>query len=116
MGDSIESLAKVKVNYSHFSSLVHKLSHFIIEGNQIGQARLTFGKSMLTAPNQLLLLHVLRNALLRGLTQCCWIAHLNSMNHLFYLFFNIVWTFLFSSGQGSPLLSFTFQKLKQEVF
>jgi len=63
VGHSIESLAKVKVNYICFSVLVHKPRHFTEEGNKIGQAWLNFDKSMLTDPSQLLFLHVLRNVL-----------------------------------------------------
>jgi len=38
VGDSVQSLAKVKVNDIHWSSLVHKSSCFITEGNQVRQA------------------------------------------------------------------------------
>lgn len=55
MADSVKSLAKVKVNDTHCSSLIYKSSRFITDDNQVGEARFTLGKCMLAVPDCLLL-------------------------------------------------------------
>ena len=57
MGDSVESLAEVKVNNIHGSPLIYSASHVIVESYQIGQAWFPLGESMLTTPENLLFLH-----------------------------------------------------------
>lgn len=49
------SLAKVGVNDIHCSFLLHNSSHFITDGNQVGQASFTLGKPMVTVPSHLLI-------------------------------------------------------------
>lgn len=58
---NVTSLAKIKVNGTHYSLLVLKSSHFIRESNQFVQARLRFVKFMVTTHNHFLLPHVPRN-------------------------------------------------------
>ncbi|PKU37366.1 zinc finger rna-binding hypothetical protein [Limosa lapponica baueri] len=54
MGDSVKSLAEVKVDDICCSPLIQPSSYNITEGYQIGQARFTLGKSMLTTSNNFL--------------------------------------------------------------
>ena len=57
MGDSVESLAEVKVDNIHGSPLIYPAGHAIAESYQIGQAWFPLGESMLTTPDNLLFLH-----------------------------------------------------------
>ena len=59
--DSAKSPTDVKVDNIHCSPIVYQASHFIIEGYQVGQAWLCCYESVLTIPNQLLVLHVTGN-------------------------------------------------------
>ena len=61
VGDTVESLAKVKVNDIHCSPLVHKTSHLNTEASQVGQAWVFPGNSMLAVTNHFLLFYVSRN-------------------------------------------------------
>lgn len=61
MVDHVKSLTRVKMNNTHCCPLPHTASHFIVEGNQVGQAEFAFSKSILTIPNHLLVLHVCGN-------------------------------------------------------
>lgn len=58
MGDSDQSLAKIKINIL-CSPLVHQAGHFVIDSYQVGQAIISFCKSRLTTPNHCLVLSVL---------------------------------------------------------
>lgn len=60
MGKSVKNIAEVKVLDMHSSLLIYISNNFITEGNQVGQAQHTFGKSMLTVPSHLLLLRGLQ--------------------------------------------------------
>lgn len=57
MGDSDQSLAKIKINIL-CSPLVHQPGHFVIDSYQVGQAIISFCKSRLTTPNHCLVLGV----------------------------------------------------------
>ena len=61
MGDGVKSLAEVKVDHIHSLSLVHPARHFVVEGDQVRQAGSAFHKPMLTGPDRLLALQVLRD-------------------------------------------------------
>jgi len=61
MGDSVKSLAEVEVDDIHSSPLIYPASHATVESYQIGQARFPLGESMLTTPDNLLFLHLLRD-------------------------------------------------------
>jgi len=63
MGDSVKSLAEVKVDNIHCSPLIYPASHAIVESYQIGQASFPLGESMLTTPDNLLFLHLLNDDL-----------------------------------------------------
>jgi len=63
MGDSVESLAEVEVDNIHGSPLISPYGHAIVESYQIGQALFPLGESMLTTPDNLLLLHLLDDGL-----------------------------------------------------
>ncbi|XP_052520385.1 uncharacterized protein LOC128071565 isoform X3 [Tympanuchus pallidicinctus] len=54
VGDSIKSLAEIKVDYTHCSSHIHPARDNIIEGYQIGQARPPPCEPVLTTPDNLL--------------------------------------------------------------
>lgn len=69
MGDSIESLAKVKVDDIHCSPLIYPAGDAIIEENEVGRARLPLGESMLTTPHNLLLFHLLGDGIQNKLFQ-----------------------------------------------
>jgi len=63
MGDSVKSLAEVEVDNIHGSPLIYPASRAIIESYQVGQAWFPLGKSMLSTPDNLLFLHLLRDDL-----------------------------------------------------
>ena len=64
MGDSVKSLAEVKVDNIHGSPFVYPASPLIVESYQIGQAWFPLGESMLTTPdNNLLFFHLLHDDL-----------------------------------------------------
>lgn len=64
VGHNVKCLAKVKVNGIHLSSLIHKSSNLITEGQQAGDLPwFIHGKSMLTASSHHYLLCVPRNVL-----------------------------------------------------
>lgn len=65
MGDP-EVFAKFKLNDVLCPPLIHRPSHFIAEGGQVGRAWLALGQPTVTAPSQLLLLPVPRNVLKTG--------------------------------------------------
>ena len=73
MGDSLKSLAAVKVDNIHCSPLIYPAIYAIVESYQIGQAQFPLGGSMLTTPDNLLFLHLLnedlQNELLHHLSQ-----------------------------------------------
>jgi len=54
MGDSVKSLADIKVDNTHCSRLSYPASHAIAEGYWIGQAGFPFGESILTTPDNLI--------------------------------------------------------------
>ena len=55
MGDSIESLAKVKVDDIHCSTPIYPAGDAITEGKEVGRAQLPLGESMLTTPGDFLI-------------------------------------------------------------
>jgi len=60
VGDSVKSLAEVKVENIHCSPLIYPASHATIEGYQMAQASFPLGEFMLTTPHNLFFLHLLR--------------------------------------------------------
>lgn len=69
MGDSMESLAKVKVDHIHCSPPIYPAGDAIIEGNEVGRARLPLGESVLTTPNNILLFELLGDSIQNKLFQ-----------------------------------------------
>jgi len=61
MADSVKSLADVEADNIHCPPLIYLAGHAIIEGYQISWAWFAFGESMLTTPDNLLFLHLLRD-------------------------------------------------------
>ena len=61
VGHCIEGFAKAKVSDTHCLPLIHRASHLIREGSQVGQARFTLEKSNVAVPSHLLVLQVLGN-------------------------------------------------------
>lgn len=66
MGDHVKGLDKVNATINQYniqcSPVVHTGCCLIVEGNQVGQAQLALGKSLLTASSHFLVLHVLGNS------------------------------------------------------
>ena len=58
VGHCIEGFAKAKVSDTHCLPLIHRASHLIREGSQVGQARFTLEKSNVAVPSHLLVLYV----------------------------------------------------------
>ncbi len=56
--DQVKGLAQVQVDDISCPSSVHQSHHSIVEGHQIGQAQSAFGKAMLAAMDDLLILHM----------------------------------------------------------
>lgn len=50
-GDAAESIIKVQVSNIHCSPLIHKPTHFITEGSQVGQAWLILAQSIPVIPD-----------------------------------------------------------------
>ena len=62
VGYCVESFGKAKIDDTHHSSVIHRPSHFILEGNQGRRSQFTLGKSMWTILSHHLLLHGPRKA------------------------------------------------------
>lgn len=58
---SVKGLPEVQVDNPHCPPLIYEASHFILEAYQVGQAWVPLGESMLIAPDDFLVLHVLLN-------------------------------------------------------
>ena len=61
MGDSIKSLAEVKVDNIHCSPSIFSASDATIEGREVDQAQFPLGESMLTTPDDPLLFQLLED-------------------------------------------------------
>lgn len=59
MENNVEILTEV--GYVHCSPLIHQPSHLILNVYQVGQTLLPLGESMLTTPNDFLVLHMSGN-------------------------------------------------------
>ena len=66
MGDSVKNLAEFEVDDIHSFPFIYPASHALIESYHFGQAGFPLGESMLTTPDNLLLLHLLRVQLLES--------------------------------------------------
>ena len=69
MGDSIHSLAEVKVGDIHCSPPIYPAADAIIEGNEDGQAQFPLVESMLTTPHNLLVFRLLGDGIQNKLSQ-----------------------------------------------
>lgn len=58
LGDCIEGFAKVKVSSIHCLPHIHRASHLIKQGRQVGQAQFILDKSNVAVPSHLLVLYV----------------------------------------------------------
>ena len=58
VGDSVKGFPEIYIDYINSPSLIHQLGHFIVEGDQVGQAGPALGEPMLAGPDLLVVLHM----------------------------------------------------------
>jgi len=58
VGNSVKGLTKVQVDNTYSLSLIHEAGHFVIDGDQVGQAGPAFHEPMLAGPDPLMILHM----------------------------------------------------------
>ncbi|KAK4831749.1 hypothetical protein QYF61_018947 [Mycteria americana] len=58
VGDSVKGFTTVQVDNIYSLSLIHRVGHLVVEGDQVGQAGPAFHEPMLAGPDPLVGLHM----------------------------------------------------------
>lgn len=51
MGDDVKGFTEIKLDHAHSFPVIYVPGYILIKGYQVGQAQLSLGEAMLTAPN-----------------------------------------------------------------